>query len=101
MLIGVSEERFWSSNPRKLNPYTELYFKKQVEIDRIAHRMGAYIYEAFSIVMNNAFSKKTLSYPKNPYMAEEEERRKMERMTKEEKLKKVEEIFEMLSGGQN
>lgn len=99
MLMGMSEECFWTSNPRKLKPYSELYFRKQLEADRMAHKMGAYVFEAVSIAINNAFSKKKLSYREKPYMAEEEERRSIEKMTKEERLAKVEQIFEMLGSG--
>lgn len=97
--MGISEEYFWSSNPRKLKPYGDYYFKKQLELDRISHRMGAYVYEAISVAVSNAFSKKKISYRDKPYMAEEEERRSIEKMTKEERLAKVEQIFEMLSSG--
>ena len=98
-MMGMSEEMFWASNPRKLKPYGEYYFKKQLELDRISHRMGAYVFEAISVALNNAFSKKKVSYRDKPYMAEEEERRSLERMTKEERLARVEQIFEMLSSG--
>lgn len=97
--MGLSEEQFWLSNPRKLKPYGEYYVKKQIELDRLSHRMGAYVYEAISVAMNNAFSKKKVSYRDKPYMAEEEERRNIEKMTKEERLARVEQIFEMLGSG--
>ena len=98
LMIGVSEEYFWKSNPRKLAPYGEAYQKKMFEIDRISHRMGAYVYEGIAIALSNAFSKNSnRSYREKPYLYEEEERRKNERLTEEERIEKVEEIFEMLS----
>ncbi len=97
-MMGLSEDQFWASNPRKLKPYGEYYTKRQIELDRLSHRMGAYVYEAVAVAMSNAFSKKKVSYRDKPYMAEEEERRRIERMTKEERLARVEQIFEMLGG---
>lgn len=98
MMMGMTEEQFWHSNPRKLIPYSIVYERRQFQIDRWMHAMGAYVYEAVGTVMANAFSKHSnKSYRDKPHMAEEEERLRNERMTEEEKIEKVEEIFAMLS----
>ena len=97
--MGIAEEVFWRSNPKTINPYVLAFEKKRFEEDRTCHRMGAYVYEAFATALSNAFSKKSTSYREKPYLAEEEERRNIERMSKEERMDKVEQIFAMLSGG--
>lgn len=64
--------------------------------------MGAYVFEAVSIALNNVFAKnssKKKNYRDKPYLAEEEERRKIEHMTEEERKDRVEKIFQMLTGG--
>lgn len=63
----------------------------------MCHRMGAYVYEAVSTALSNAFSKKSIKYRDKPYLAEEQERISIEHMNEEERLEKVEQIFEMLS----
>lgn len=95
MLIGVSEELFWTLNPRKLAPYTMAHEKRQFEIDRLFHLMGAYVYDATCAAVSG-FGKRAHKYRSKPFLKEEEERLKIERMNKKEKLEKVEEIFDML-----
>ncbi len=55
-------------NPKKMKPYEmaeKLRIKKQNTMMWI---QGQYIYEAFAVVMSNAFSKgKTAEYSKEPY----------------------------------
>lgn len=94
--MGVSEDIFWRSNPRTLKPYTKAYEKRLFEIDRLSHVMGAYVYDAVGSALSG-FGKKTRKYREKPFSADTEERLKIERMTKEEQLEKVEEIFDMLN----
>lgn len=101
MLFGMTEEMFWKSTINGLKPYGEFYQKKQIELDRLAHRMGAYVYEAVGTALGNAFSKhNSKSYRDKPYMSELEEEKRLEHMTEEEKTEQVEKIFEMLCSGQ-
>ena len=97
--MGVSAEIFWRSNPRTINPYLIAWEKQQFEEDRMLHRMGSYVYEAFGTALGNAFSKQSVKYREKPYLAEAEERRKIERMSEEERMERVNQIFAMLSGG--
>ena len=98
--MGISEDRFWRSSPDDLEPYIEVYQRRQFEIDRIAHRMGAYVYEAVASVAS-AFGKHSHPYPAKPMMADEEERIAIENMTEEERMDKVEDIFKMLCSTEN
>ncbi len=98
--MGVTEEKFWNSTVRQLRPYSLVYEKRQFELDRLSHVMGAYVYEAVDASLANAFSKHSkYSYRDKPYSSEQQERKKIEHMTEEERMDKVEEIFSMLSGG--
>ena len=101
MLIGVSEDQFWNSTVRQLKPYATLYEKRQFEKDRDAYRQGAYIYEALVSVMSSLGGKRSKihHYPDKPFMATQEEEKRIEAMTEEEKTDKVEEIFAMLASG--
>lgn len=100
MLMGVSEEKFWNSTVRQLRPYGLVYERKQFEIDRISHQMGAYVYEAVATALANAFSKySNHTYRDKPYLSAEQERKQVEHMTEEERMDRVEEIFSMLSSG--
>lgn len=97
--MGVSAEIFWRSNPRTINPYLIAYEKQKFDEDRMCHRMGSYVYEAFATALSNAFSKNGVKYRDKPYLAEQEERLKIERMSEEERMERVDQIFAMLSGG--
>lgn len=97
--MGVSAEIFWRSNPRTINPYLIAWEKQQFEEDRLLHRMGSYVYEAFGTALASAFSKSGVGYRDKPYLAEQEERFKIERMSEEERMERVNQIFAMLSGG--
>ena len=87
---------FWRSTPRMLTPYGKAYEKKLFEIDRISHVMGAYVYDAVGSALSG-FGKKARKYRDQPFSADAEEQLKIERMTKEERMEKVEEIFDMLN----
>lgn len=99
-MMGVSEERFWRSSPGDLEPYIEVYQRKQFEIDRIAHRMGAYVFEAVAAVVSG-MGKHPHPYPSKPMLADEQERIAIENMTEEERMEKVEDIFKMLCSTEN
>jgi hypothetical protein len=94
-MAGMSEERFWRSNPRTIEPYFIAREKRIFEIDRLSHVMGAYVYNAVSAAMTG-LGKHPKPYRDKPFLAEEEERLRIERMSEEEKLREVEKIFEQL-----
>lgn len=83
-----------------LEPYFEVYQRRQFEIDSIAHRMGAYVYEAVGSALSG-FGKRPVKYRDKPFLAEEQERIRIENMTEEERLAKVEDIFKMLCSGED
>lgn len=92
MAIGVPEEKFWASTVRQLAPYGEANIIRQINMDRQSYNLGVYIYEAIGTALNGK------KYREKPHLAEEEERRNLEKLSEEEKLDRVEKIFEMLAG---
>ena len=91
MLMGLSYEEFWHGNVCKWKYIEETYQLRRKQQNEMLWLQGAYVYDAFGVVISNAFAKKG-SKPAQ-YMAEpiritpmtEEER-------KEEKRKMVEKL---------
>lgn len=79
---GMSVKEFWEDDPDLFWAYRFSYIErikfKNEDENQIAWLQGAYIYEAVSIALSNAFSKQKLSYSKLPYGVKvEEDREKM------------------------
>ena len=74
---GMSVKEFWEDNPDLFWAYRFSYYNdiklKQEIFNYNAWLQGAYFYEAVSVVLNNAFSKHKLEYPKQPYVLENKE----------------------------
>lgn len=65
--IGMTEERFWESNPNVIKVYEKAYKIKLERYDEMAWSIcGNYIMSAFSTVLSKAFSKKGIDYIKEP-----------------------------------
>ena len=98
LYLGISEDRFWSMNPRKMHPYSEAKIMWRKEIDEISFYMGLYNHRAFGVILSQAFAKKgskTAEYYEKPILSlieEEEERQEKDRR------RQVEAIFAMLEG---
>ena len=86
LALGISEGEFWDMNITKIRPYLKA---EEIRTERKNYELwlqGAYIYEAFSVVLGNAFAKKgskKIEYSKEPYpvtkrQIEAHERRKQE-----------------------
>ena len=67
----MSSKEFWNDNPDLFWAYRFSYYNKQKnkqqEMNYNAWLQGAYIYEAVSVALNNAFNKQKVSYAKIPY----------------------------------
>lgn len=67
----MSVKEFWEDDPELFWAYRFSYMKKlkqQQEIDNTNMWLqGAYIYEAVSVALSNAFSKTKSAYAKEPY----------------------------------
>lgn len=79
---GMSVKEFWEEDPNLFWAYRFSYIEKikfeNEDKNQTAWLQGAYIYEAVSIALANAFSKQKLSYSKLPYGVKvEEDKEKM------------------------
>lgn len=91
-------------NPRRLKPYIEAHQLRQKMLDESAWLMGAYVYEAFTAVMANVFSKHGHhTYRDKPFTEEIAVKQKMREatgkqpLTEEEKKKYTDQVFLALS----
>lgn len=103
LALGIAEDSFWEMNPRRMKPYIEAYNIKQKRKDEEMWLMGAYVYEAFTTVMANVFSKHGHhKYRDKPFTEEEPVKEKMreatgKQLTEEEKQKHINNLFLALS----
>ena len=67
----MSSKEFWNDNPDLFWAYRFSYYNReknrQQQMNYKAWLQGAYIYEAVSVALNNAFNKQKVSYAKIPY----------------------------------
>lgn len=70
-MFGMTEKEFWEDDPQLYWSYQTFYLKKQnLDMERDNQYMwlqGMYIYEGFSIALNNAFAKQKKPYRDEPY----------------------------------
>lgn len=92
--IGMSSEEYWNGEPSLVIPYRKAYQLKQKQQNYNAWLQGMYFYDALTRVapIFNAFAKegsRTEPYPDEPYPItredkDEQERRKNERIRREQ-----------------
>lgn len=82
----MTEDQFWNGDPYLPVVYRKLSIERRKERNEYLWIQGMYIFEAFSVVMHNAFRKKGTTpakYPEKPYritpMTEEEKKEKAEK----------------------
>lgn len=103
----MSTQEFWYEEPDLLWTYRKVYMDKlkiQNELDnQQAWRIGLYVYEAFSVVIHNAFRKEgqpVENYCEKPY--DFNKKHKTQEELKEEEIRKNEELIrENLNRGKN
>ena len=85
---GMSVKEFWEENPDLFWAYRFSYLSKmKFENENLnfqAWLQGAYVNEAVSVALNNAFNKNKIEYSKVPYALEKREE------TAEEKKRRTE-----------
>ena len=70
LAIGMSSAEYWDGDPSLTRYYRKAYKLKQEEKNYNMWLQGMYIYNAFNVVMYNAFknkNKKSQDYPSKPY----------------------------------
>ena len=103
-------KEFWEDEPNLFWAYRFSYYKKQLHNrdmeNQKAWLQGAYIFEAVSVAINNAFSKSKLSYSEKPYdlynsesKSEKEERISKQKLTEERLKARAMKIMGLLEGG--
>lgn len=104
--MGVSEERFWTLNPRTIKPYVKAYELRAKNKDMEMWQMGIYVHRAVGVVVGDvlaSFAKKknTEKYFDKPLSKMAEEKQEQEKpLTQEEITERTEKLFDMLCGMQ-
>lgn len=95
MLYGMSYEQFWYDDPWMVVAYREAFLLRQRHRNEQMWIQGAYIANAVSTAINNAFSKRKHDYMKAPLdiypktQAEEQEEIRQQRIDLIRKLSMV------------
>jgi hypothetical protein len=79
-MLGVSEDKFWDSTPKDLEPYAKMDEMRQKRRDSEMWQMGMYNLSAFGYVVAKALGGTDAEYPKKPFSLSNDEN-----MTEEEK----------------
>jgi len=100
-MIGMSEEEFWHSNPRKMKPHVEAFnmAKKQKaeEQNSYNYMLGRYFVDALLCTVGNMLGgkgSKKFEYPEEPYQLFKEEPKEI---TKEEAMEDAMSFFNALA----
>lgn len=56
--MGITHEQFWLMTPRELKPYQDAYKMHREQVDQDSWTLGAYMMNAFGVVLANAFGSK-------------------------------------------
>ena len=70
LMIGMREEQFWETNPRKMKPYSEAFKQKRLIQDEDDWKLGLYIKAAIGSALD-----KRNKYLDKPIMQEAEDNR--------------------------
>lgn len=66
MSYGMTYEQFWCGDPWMVNAYKDAYILKRRIENENAWIAGAYVMQALTASLNNAFSKTSMKYVKAP-----------------------------------
>lgn len=92
--IGMSEEMFWHSNPRKIKPYIKAYEERRKDDMRnanvVAYIQARYFCDSLACTVGNMFGGKH-EFPEEPYDFLGE--KKQQELSEEEKAAQVKLFF--------
>lgn len=92
--IGVDEQRFWELTPRKIKPYEKAYLMREETYDTHMWHLGQYVMSAVAVVLSD--KKHKVDYVKKPFLTEMREKRELENMSEEEKIRQTKLFFDNL-----
>lgn len=73
----MSIKEFWEEDPDLFWAYRISFFNNKKEEGEISNHIawlnGAYVHDAVSVALNNAFSKVKIQYPDKPYESKDKE----------------------------
>ena len=95
LALGISEELFWTLNPKRLHPYLEAEKLIQEKRDAEMWRMGMYVYNAVQTAVDNVINgrKSQAKYMDKPLLEQYKEAKQEVALTEEDEMKQVEAFF--------
>lgn len=95
LALGISEELFWTLNPKRLHPYLEAEKLIQEKRDAEMWRMGMYVYNAVQAAVDNVINgrKSQAKYMDKPLLEQYKEAKQEVELTEDEKMRQVEALF--------
>lgn len=95
LALGISEELFWTLNPKRLHPYLEAEKLIQEKRDAEMWRMGMYVYNAVQAAVDNVVNgrKSQAKYMDKPLLEQYKEAHQEVALTEEDEMKQVEAFF--------
>lgn len=99
IMFGMSSKEFWEDDPQLYWAYRISFLKtKEIEGEELNYKCwleGSYTFLATSIALNNAFAKKKLEFPKEPYgKGNKKEKTKLQLELEKEKDKNIRQQME-------
>ena len=95
LALGISEELFWTLNPRRIQPYLEADKRKQEKRDLEMWRMGFYVQNAVAVAIDKVLNgrKSSLEYMDKPLLEKYKESQEEVELSEDEKMRQVEALF--------
>lgn len=95
LALDMSEDLFWTLNPKRLHPYIEADKMKQENRDAEMWRMGMYVQNAVAVAIDKVLNgrKSVLEYMDKPILMKYQESQGEVELTEEEQERQVEALF--------
>lgn len=95
LALDMSEDLFWTLNPKRLHPYIEADKMKQENRDAEMWRMGMYVQNAVAVAIDKVLNgrKSVLEYMDKPILTKYKESQGEVELTEEEQMRQVEALF--------
>lgn len=94
LVLGLSEDAFWDSSPKMLEPYEKAHEMREEMFDTHLWRLGQYVGSAVSCIL--ADKKHNVKYVEKPFLTQMREEEAIRNMSEEEKQDKTELFFKSL-----